>query len=122
MAIKPNIHDKLQIDKVQIRLTSSADSILSSLEPYAKWIEQMLDAPLSETLTLEVDCNPGDVVAEELLQGLPIVSATRARNNSWRRLIESWELPHGVSPRVNASPQRERKPNAAPLPVWELDW
>jgi hypothetical protein len=109
-------------NKVQIRLTSAAESILSSLEPYAKWIEQMLEAPLSETLTLEVDCNPGDVVAEELLQGLPIVSATRARNNSWRRLIESWELPHGVSPRVNASPQRERKPNAAPSPVWELDW
>ena len=55
MAIKPTIHDKLQIDTVQIRLTSSVDSILASLEPYTKWIEQMLDAPLSETLTLEVD-------------------------------------------------------------------
>ena len=54
-------------DKVQIRLTSSAESILASLEPYAVWIEQMLDAPLSETLTLEVDCNPADAVAEELL-------------------------------------------------------
>jgi len=29
----------------------------------------MLDAPLSETLTLEVDYNPAYVVAEELLQG-----------------------------------------------------
>jgi hypothetical protein len=27
-----------------------------------------------------------------------------------------------VSPRINASPQRERKPTAAPLAVWELDW
>ena len=51
----PNIPDKLQI-----RLTSSVESILASLEPYAKWMEQMLDAPLSETLTLEVDCNPGE--------------------------------------------------------------
>ena len=50
---------KLNIpDKVQIRLTSSAESILASLEPYSRWIEQTLDAPLSETLTLEVDCNP----------------------------------------------------------------
>jgi hypothetical protein len=76
MAITPDIPNKLQI-----RLTSAAESILASLEPYAKWIEQMLDAPLSETLTLEVDCNPADVVAEELLQGLPIVSATKARNH-----------------------------------------
>jgi AAA+ superfamily predicted ATPase len=122
MAIKPNIHDKLQIDTVQIRLTSSVDSILASLEPYAKWIEQMLDAPLGETLTLEVDCNPGDAIAEELLQGLPIVSATKVRNSNWRTLIEGWELPLGVSPRIAVAIQRERQPNAAPLPVREPDW
>jgi hypothetical protein len=122
MATKPNIHDKLQIDMVQIRLTSSAESILASLQPYAKWIEQMLDAPLSETLTLEVDCNPADVVAEELLQGLPIVSATKARNSNWRTFIEGWALPLGVSPRIAMSIQRERKPNAPPFSVWELDW
>jgi ATPase family associated with various cellular activities (AAA) len=122
MAIKPNIPDKLQIDTVQICLTSSVDSILASLEPYAKWIEQMLDAPLIETLTLEVDCNPGDAVAEELLQGLPIVSATKVRNSNWRTLIEGWKLPLGVSPRIAVAIQRERQPNAAPLPVWEPDW
>jgi ATPase family associated with various cellular activities (AAA) len=109
-------------DKMQIRLTSSVESVLASLQPYAKWVEQMLDAPLSETLTLEVDCNPADAVAEELLRGLPVVSATRARNGNWRTLIDGWELPPAVSPRIAASLQRERKPNAAPLPVWELDW
>jgi AAA+ superfamily predicted ATPase len=108
--------------KVQIRLTSSVESILASLEPYARWIEQMLDAPLSETLTLEVDCNPGDLVAEELLQGLAIASATKARNNNWRKFIEGWALPTGVSPRIAVSIQRERKPNAPPFSVFELDW
>src|ERR1700733_5187649 len=117
MAIAPNIPDKLQI-----RLTSSVESILSSLQPYEKWIEQMLDAPLSETLTLEVDCNPADAVAEELLQGLPIVSATKARNSNWRALIKEWVLPPSVSPRIAVSIQRERKPNAAPSPVWEPQW
>jgi hypothetical protein len=89
MPVAPNIPDKLQI-----RLTSSVDSILASLEPYAKWIEQTIGAPLRETLTLEVDCNPGDLVAEELLQGLPIVSATKARNGNWRTFIEGWTLRH----------------------------
>jgi hypothetical protein len=109
-------------NKVQIRLTSAVESILASLEPYKGWIEKMLDAPLSESITLEVDCNPADAVAEELLQGLPIVAATKARNRNWRTLIEGWELPPDVSPRISVSPQRERKPNAAPSPVWELDW
>jgi hypothetical protein len=106
-------------EKIQIRLTSSAESILASLEPYSQWIEHMLDAPFSETLTLEVDCNPGDVVAEEFLHGLPIVVATKERNSNWRTFIEGWALAPGVSSRIAASIQRERKPNAAPLPVWE---
>jgi hypothetical protein len=117
MPIAPTIPDKLQI-----RLTSSVESILASLEPYTKWIEQMLDAPLSETLTLEVDCNPGDLVAEELLQGLAIASATKARNSNWLQFIEGWALPPGVSPRIAVSLQRERKPNAPPFSVFELDW
>jgi AAA+ superfamily predicted ATPase len=117
MGITSNITDPLQI-----RLTSAVETILASLAPYAEWIEQVLDAPLSDTLTIEVDCNPGDVVAEELLQGLSIASATRARNSYWRKCIEGWTLPPGVSPRIAASIQRERKPNAAPFPVWEPDW
>jgi hypothetical protein len=113
----PNIPAKLQI-----RLTSSVESILASLEPYRKWIEQTIGVSLEETLTLEVDCNPGDAVAGELLYGLPVVAATKARNGNWRALIEEWELPPDTSPRINVSLQRERKLNAAPLPVWELDW
>jgi hypothetical protein len=108
--------------KVQIRLTSAAETIFASLEPYATWIEQMLGVPLSETLTLELDCNPGDVVAEELLPGLAVVSSTKERNNAWRTFIEGWKLPPDLSPRIVMSLQRQRKPNAAPLPVWEFDW
>ena len=109
-------------DKVQVRLTSAVETILASLTPYAGWIEQMIGVPLGETLTLEVDCNPADAVAEELLQGLPIVAATKARNRNWRTFIEGWAIPPGVSPRISVSPQRERKLNAAPSPVWEPDW
>jgi hypothetical protein len=112
----------MKVPKVQIRLTSAAETIHASLEPYVKWIEEIMGVPLSETLTLELDCNPGDVVAEELLSGLAMVAATTERNNAWRTFIEVWKLPLGVSPRIAMSLQRERKPNAAPLPVWELDW
>ena len=78
---------------VQIRLTSSVESVRASLEPYREWIEQMIGVPLSETLTLEVDSNPGDAIAEELLEGLLLASATKERNRSWRTLIADWSLP-----------------------------
>ena len=117
MPVKPNMPDK-----VQVRLTSSVESIRASLEPYLPWIEQVMGVSLDETVTVEVDCNPGDAVAEELLQGLPLVSATKARNRSWRTLIEGWSLPSAASPRIAAFLQRERRPKTAPVPVWELDW
>jgi hypothetical protein len=118
MAIKMSIPHKVQ----QIRLTSAEQTIRASLEPYARWIEQTLGVPVSETLVLEVDCNPGDAVAEELLPGLLVVSATKVRNGSWRTLIESWAIPPDVRPRIIATAQRERKPQSPPFSVWELDW
>ena len=111
----------MKVPKVQIRLSSAAELILASLEPHARWIEEVMGVPLSETITLELDCNPGDVVAEELLPGLAVAAATKERNNTWRQFIEEWKLP-SVTPRIAMSLQRERKSNAAPLPVWELDW
>ena len=108
--------------KVQVRLTSSVESIRAGLDPYVPWIEAMVGVSLSETLALEEDSNPGDAVAEQLLQGIPVVSSTMARNRSWKNFIEDWSLPSGASPRINASLQRERRPKAAPAPVWELDW
>lgn len=108
--------------KVQVRLTSAIELIRASLDPYLPWIEQSIGVPLGETLTLEEDSNPGDAVAEQLLQGIPVVSGTMARNRSWKNFIEDWSLPSGASPRINASLQRERRPKTAPALVWELDW
>jgi hypothetical protein len=108
--------------KLQIRLTSAVDSVRASLEPYRGWLEKMMAAPLSQTLTLEADCNPADAVAEELLCGLSVVAATKFMNSSWRALIESWEIPPDVSPRIAVSLQRERRSKEPPAAVWEPDW
>jgi hypothetical protein len=109
-------------EKLQVRLTSAAELRWAALEPYLPWIEEAIGVPLSETVTIELDCNPGDAIAGELLPGLPIVSSAVARNNSWQSHIEAWSIPPGVSPRFSASAQRERKPNAPPFCVWDLDW
>jgi DNA invertase Pin-like site-specific DNA recombinase len=117
-----NMNIMTNIPKVQIRLTSAAELIAASLEPYAQWIKEMLGVPLTEALTLELDCNPGHMVAEELLPGLAVVAGTKERNNAWRTYIKEWKLPSDISPRIAMSLQRQRQPNAAPVQVWELDW
>ena len=117
MAIKSNFPNRLQV-----RLTSSVEMIRASLEPYIPWIEEMMGIPLDQTLTLEVDGEPGNAVAERLLQGLPLSAGAKARNRSWLSLIEEWTLPSGGSPRIAASLLRERRPKTAPATVWELGW
>jgi hypothetical protein len=96
--------------------------IRASLEPYQPWIEEMMGVPLDQTLTLEVDADAGDTVAERLLPGLPLSVRTKTRNRSWQGLIEEWTLPTGGSPRIAVSLQRERRPKTAPATVWELEW
>ena len=108
--------------KLQIRLTSSVELMRASVEAYLPWIEQTLGVPFAQTLTLEVDSNPGDIVAEQLLTGLPPASGLRARKLAWDSLIVDWALPSGVSPRIAISLQRERRPKSAPLSVWDMDW
>src|SRR6266852_9361992 len=117
MAMKSNFPDRLQV-----RLTSSVELIRASLEPYISWIEEMMGVPLDQTLTLEVDADPGDAIAERLLPGLPLSAGTKTRNRSWHSLIEEWTLPSGGSPRIAASFQRERRPKTTPATVWELEW
>jgi hypothetical protein len=117
MAIKSNFPNRLQV-----RLTSSVELIRASLEPYMAWIEEMIGVPLDETLTLEVDGEPGNAVAERLLQGLSLSAGAKARNRSWHGLIEEWTLPSGGSPRIAVSFQRERRPKTAPATVWNLEW
>src|SRR5438105_3780513 len=117
MAIKSNFPDRLQV-----RLSSSVELIRASLEPYIPWIEEMMGVPLDQTLTLEVDGDPGNAVAERLLPGLPLSAGTKTRNRSWNSLIEEWTLPSGGSPRIAAFLQRERRPKTVPATVWVLGW
>src|ERR1035438_3951912 len=108
--------------KLQIRLTSSVELMRGSVEAYLPWVERTLGVPFAQTLILEVDSNPGDVVAAQFMTGLPPASVLRARKRAWDSLIVDWALPSGVSPRIALSLQRERQPKSAPLTVWDMDW
>jgi hypothetical protein len=108
--------------KLQMGLSSSVELIRASLEPYLPWIEQTMGVAFSQTVTLAVPSNPGDIVAEQLLKGLPVTANLRARKGSWDKFLEDWTLPPGVSPRIAVSLHRERQSKAAPSDVWDVDW
>lgn len=107
---------------LQIRLASAVELARATLEPYWPWITNTIGVPLDETLTIEVDTNPGDGVGAHILQGIGVGSATAARTRSWHPFIENWSLPAGVSPRVVSCLQRERGSKGLPSSVWEIDW
>ena len=80
---------------------------------------QKLGTSYSNTLTLEKSTAPGDAAAEDLFAG---ASLYRRDTASWRALITAWELPPGLSPRIQLSHSRERQPGKAPITAWSLHW
>ena len=106
-------------DPVQVRLTSSVESIAAFVRPYIGWIEEQLGTSYSRTLTLEMPMHPGDAAAEELFAG---ASLYRRDSAGWRAFIAGWEVPPGLSPRIQLSRCRERKPGKAPITAWSLHW
>src|SRR5947209_4668942 len=107
------------IEPVQVRFTSTVQSIAAYVQPYIGWIEQQLGTSYSNTLTLEKFGAPGDAVAEDLFPG---ASLYRRNTASWRAFISAWELPSGLSPRIQLSRCRERRPGKAPITAWSLHW
>ena len=106
--------------KLQIGFTSSVELIRASLEPYLPWIEQTMGVVFYQTVTLAVVSNPGDIVAERLLKGLPLTSSLAARKCSWDRYIEDWSLPRASAPASPAPSIGSASPTPPPPPfgIW----
>src|SRR5437868_14177164 len=109
-------------DKVQVCRTSSVELMRAFIAPHVPWIQERLGVPLDQTVTIEVDSNPADLVAEKLLEGIPIAAESQMRRRCWEALIQDWVLPPGLSPHITVSPKRERKPSVPPASVWDIDW
>jgi ATP-dependent 26S proteasome regulatory subunit len=89
------------------------------LEPYRPWIESAVGCPRAETLTLEFEFPFSHLVAEELMAGVELDRQCLGAAGTVRKLVRRWELPPGVSPRMELHASRNRQ---APVTERRLAW
>jgi hypothetical protein len=92
-----------------LRFAPAVAGMTAFLEPFRPWIESVLGIPLIHTITFEIDLPFGEVVVEDSLPGVLLDRACVERGDGLRPLIERWELPDGVSPRIQLEPSRDRR-------------
>jgi len=84
----------------EIRLAPSVSSMNAFIEPHRQWIESVLGCATSDSLTFELELPFGHFAAEETLKGVPLDRQCLFAANAVRSAVARWELPPGVSPRI----------------------
>jgi hypothetical protein len=95
--------------QTELRFATAITSMKAYLEPYRQWIESVLECPESDSLTLELETPFGQFVAGEMLSGASLDRQCRVGADAIRHSVVRWELPPGVSPRIQAIPRRNRE-------------
>jgi len=89
------------------------------LEPHRPWIESVVGCSRADALTLEFEFPFSHLVAEELMNGVELDRQCLGSAGTLRKLVRRWELPPGVSPRMELHASRNRQ---APVTERRLAW
>jgi len=93
------------------------------LAPYKQWIENVIGCTPSDSVTFEFEWPFGDIVAEDILQGATLDRRCLTFAPVLRSVLERWELPPGVSPRIELTYSRDSEsPITAAKPAWDPHW
>jgi hypothetical protein len=93
------------------------------MEPHQQWIGTVLGCPFSESVTCELEVPFGQVVAEDLLKGTLLDRQCLFGAELLRPITVRWELPPGVSPRIQLTHSREQNsPITSKEYAWDPHW
>lgn len=93
------------------------------IERYRGWVEEMIGCPFSSALTFEVPYPFSHVVLADLLSDVPLDRQCIYAAPALRGLVARWELPPGVSPRIELHPSRDRSRGiTSGQPAWDPHW
>jgi hypothetical protein len=107
----------------EIRLAPSVSSMNAFIEPHRQWIESVLGCATSDSLTFELELPFGHFAAEETLNGVPLDRQCLFGADTVRPTVVRWELPPGVSPRIELIHSREQESLiTAKKAAWDPHW
>ena len=108
--------------KVQVFSAPIARVLSGTLEEHKDWLEKQLEVPLSQTVTLECPHLFGEAVASAMLGGIMLPPQQSTIQRPWRELIQDWELPAAISPRIQLIRNRERRGKKDEHTTWSVFW
>jgi hypothetical protein len=103
----------------ELRFAPPVAAMDAFIEPHRPWLESVLGCPLSESVTFELEVAFGQLVAEDLLGGVPLDRECLAGAETLRPVVSRWAIPPGLSPRITLQPGRNRQ---APIIARDLAW
>jgi hypothetical protein len=107
----------------EIRLAPSVSSMNAFIEPHRQWIESVLGCSASDSLTFELELPFGHFAAEETLKGAPLDRQCLFGADAVRPAAVRWEIPPGVSPRIELIQSREQESLiTAKKAAWDPHW
>lgn len=106
----------------QIRFAPPVASMRDYLEPYLPWLERLVGCAYPETVTFEIDLPIGQLVIDELLDGVPLDDELEMPSG-FRSEIDHWELAGETSPRIHLAPSRKRGGSIMERQAaWHTEW
>lgn len=108
---------------LELGLTSPVEAMESFLEPHQAWIESVTGCSRSETVTLEFEFPFSHLVAEDLMAGVTLDRQCLGAAGALRELVQKWELPPQVSPRMELHASRDRQARVTDRKLaWDPHW
>lgn len=107
----------------EIRLASSVAAMNAFVEPHRQWIESVLGCSTSDSVTFETEVPFGQLVAEDILKGVTLDRQCLLGADPLRAEVLRWELPPGLSPRIELVYSHERNsPITDKRWAWDPHW
>jgi len=107
----------------ELGLASPVEAMEAFLERHQAWIEQVVGCPRSEAITLEFEFPFSHLVAEDLMGGVTLDRQCLGAAGAMRELVTKWELPPGVSPRLELHASRDRQARVTDRKLaWDPHW
>jgi ATPase family protein associated with various cellular activities (AAA) len=93
------------------------------VEPFRGWMENTLGCLMSDSVTLELETQFGQLVAADLLKGVSLDQRCCQLAEGLRSSVIRWELPPGISPRIELNLSRDRRSSIiSKESVWNPKW